>query len=770
MRDIAVDVLNHRPRVEDDFKCLENVYFNAYDLPTFDADTGEGTLRWKRYGRKPRMSFNGVVAPFEETIPWEFPPAYGSDQQTALAVSFVNASTLRIRIGTKAVLRQQNPSPMLAGPVPDGQADWDVVETEAGITYSSARASVVLRREPWRMEIYDGQGRLLTQSLNMADTLCLLNSDPTPFSFVRRQSDQRCRMASTFSLAHDEKLFGGGESFTRLDKRGQRLHLWSVDAHGAQTQEMYKPIPFLLSSRGYGLFVHTSAPLTMDVGHDYDQANTLFLGDDELDLFVFVGKPKDILGQYTDLTGRSPLPPLWSFGLWMGRITYTSEAEVRDVAEKLRQYQIPCDVIHIDTGWFETDWQCDYAFAPSRFADARTMIADLRQQGLRVSLWQLPYFTPNNRLYQEAIERGYVVLDADGHLPTGDAIIDFTNPEAVRWYQSLLRGLLEMGVAAIKVDFGEAAPMHGCYASGRSGWHEHNLYPLHYNRAAAQVTKDVSGEDIIWARSAWAGSQRYPLHWGGDAENTDSAMAASLRAGMSLGLCGFSFWSHDLGGFVKSSEPELYLRWAAWGALTSHSRCHGAPPTEPWHYGEDFTAQFRNIIAWKYRLLPYIYAQAKLASEQGLPMMRPLFMDFPEDRTAWTVDDQYLFGEQMLVAPLFSSERRRSVYVPAGTWYDLFSGQAVSGGCWHQLEAGEIPIIALMAEGSALPTAAVAQNTGNLDWNGLKWRVFGVTGSGKGALYRPGDAAVARVTVDRQDGKALWSGVEPALTTRWTVE
>jgi alpha-D-xyloside xylohydrolase len=270
----------------------------------------------------------------------------------------------------------------------------------------------------------------------------------------------------------------------------------------------------------------------------------------------------------------------------MSRITYKSEDEVREVAAKLRQYRIPTDVIHLDTGWFETDWRSNYQFSTSRFRDPAKMIADLRKQGFRISLWQYTYFTSKNEIFKEAVEKGYVVRNEGGQLPFEDAVLDFTNPETVKWYQGLLEKLLRMGVGAIKVDFGEGAPANGLYANGRTGLYEHNLYPLRYNKAVADITKQVSGDSIIWARSAWAGSQRYPLHWGGDAENSNSAMAATLRSGLSFGLSGFTFWSHDVGGFVDKAPRDLYRRWLGFGVLTSHTRAHGAPPREPWDYDE----------------------------------------------------------------------------------------------------------------------------------------------------------------------------------------
>ena len=252
---------------------------------------------------------------------------------------------------------------------------------------------------------------------------------------------------------------------------------------------MYKPVPFFMSSRGYGMFIHTTTPITLDFGHDFSGVNSMMIGDDELDFFVFLGTPKEILDEYTKLTGKSPLPPLWSFGLWMSRCTYNAEKQVRDIAAKLRENKIPCDVLHLDTGWFETDWQCDYEFSTTRFTDPKKMLADLKSDGFRVSCWQLPYFVPKNKLFPELVAQNLVVRDAKGNLPYEDAVLDFSNPKTVEWYQGKLANLLNEGVSAIKVDFGEAAPEDGIYADGRTGFYEHNLYPLRYNKAVADITE-----------------------------------------------------------------------------------------------------------------------------------------------------------------------------------------------------------------------------------------------------------------------------------------
>ena len=737
-----------------DFQALENVYFVARRLVRFDVGTGEGSVQWERYTRQPSYSFAKIDLPFVRAQANEFPGTeYDQDPTLPFSLTFVTPRTVRLRVATRNIPLRDTASLMLVGPVPTDRS-WRPEETDSAIVWTGPHGRVRLVKSPWRIEFYDEAGRLLTRTQTLGDPATF--SVPIPFSFVRRAEDMARRVAASFHLAPDEKLFGTGESFTRLNKRGQKVVAYTRDAMGAQTQQMYKPIPFFLSSRGYGVFVHTSAPVTFDFGQAYDQANVIYAGDESLDMFIFLGEPKAILEEYTALTGRSPVPPLWTFGLWMSRITYRSEAEVREVAAKLREYRIPADVLHIDTGWFETEWRSNFQFSPTRFPDPARMIADLRRLGFHVSLWQLPYFTSKNELYREAVARGYVVRDAAGRVAGEDAVIDFSDPEAVRWYQGLLERLLRLGVGAIKVDFGEGAPLEGVYASGRTGFYEHNLYPLRYNQAVADLTRRVTGETVIWARSAWAGSQRYPLHWGGDAENTYSAMAATLRAGLSFGLSGFTYWSHDVGGFVERAPRELYRRWLAFGVLTSHTRAHGAPPREPWEYDSAFVEDYRRAVSLRYALLPYIYAQAKHASQHGYPMVRPLFFEYPEDPGSWLIEDQYLFGSDLLVAPLFDETTSRNVYLPPGQWIDYQTGKAYAGGRWHEIAAGPIPVVLLVRDGAVIPHAAVAQSTSALNWSDIELRVFSTGSTAAAGLFTlPGEALVLLRLEPTAEGYAL---------------
>jgi alpha-D-xyloside xylohydrolase len=362
--------------ISGDFHEYRNTYFLADKLAQFDPASGVGAIAWTRNQLYPRIAFNNMENVLQPFAGVTFPEGeYAVNPSLPFSIQFVSPRAVRIRIRTGPEVRPDQPSPMLVREPPRDDS-WRMARIAGGYRYTSVAGSVTILEDPWHIEFRDAQGRLLTKTDHASDNAAQL--DPVlPFSFIRRASDYSRSIAAVFSLAPGEKLFGGGESFTRLDKRGQKLVLWANDANGVETGRMYKPIPFFMSNRGYGMFVHTSAPTTFDFGATYGNTNALLLGDDELDLFVFLGTPKEILNEYTTLTGKPPMPPLWSFGLWMSRITYYSEDETRAVAAKLRGNRIPSDVIHLDTGWFETDWRCDYQFSKTRFKDPVKMIADL---------------------------------------------------------------------------------------------------------------------------------------------------------------------------------------------------------------------------------------------------------------------------------------------------------------------------------------------------------------------------------------------------------
>jgi alpha-D-xyloside xylohydrolase len=751
MGEFGVVFQNEPVDVSEEFSRQENHFFVGDRVEEFDPESASGKLCWKSLSLKQRVSYHQITTQLEDYRTWEdLPPGeYEDDRALPFDLSFVTPRTVRLRLAARPEGVRGEPTLMLAGEPPTDDS-WRASDEGSSVAYRGPCGSVIVEKDPLRLELRDAGEGLLTRSHHLFEASGVVNARPTPFSFVRNTATFHRHIAASFGLSPGEKLFGCGESFTRLDKRGQKLVLWSYDAYSAQTPNMYKPVPFFMSSRGYGVFVHTSAPLTFDLGRSHDGAAVIYLGDDQLDLFFFFGSPKEILSEYTALTGRASLPPLWTFGLWMGRQTYSSEKEVREVAKKLRQERIPSDVIHLDTGWPEVPHRCDFEFSRSRFVDPKKMLADLKEEGFRVSLWQLPYFNPKNRLHREAIEKDFVVLTASGEPPVDDAVIDLSKPEAERWYREKLARLLETGVGIFTSDFGEAAPLSGMYASRKGGFHEHNLYPLRYNRAVAGATKEVTGNGATFSRSAWAGSQRYPLHWGGDAENSDGGMVGTLRGGLSLGLCGFSFWSHFIGGFPYATPENLYRRWLAFGVLSSHSRCHGSPPTEPWEYDGKFTGDFRRTVELRYRLMPYVYAQAAYACREGHPMLRTLFFEYPEDRTSWLVEDEYLFGTDILVAPLMEETRSRDVYLPPGLWSDYQGGETYEGARWHHVRAGEVPVVMLVRDGAVIPHARLAQSTERIEWGEIELRVFGTGDTAEGSFCHPEDGGLHVLRLARE--------------------
>lgn len=742
-------LMNQPLDMSTDFRDLSNTLFFADHLESFDAKSGEGLVNWKRGHLMPRQAFNTNGAQPRKMRMLDFPfTAYENDPNLKFKIDFVTPRTVRIRMLTTPVEPKPAASIMLAKE-PGRDGSWKVTETNDKIVYSSDYGTIQINKNPWRIVLKDKAGRILSQTAALSDADST-QVKYTPFCFVKRGSDNARRINPVFTLTADEMIFGCGESATGLNKAGQKVNLFVTDPQGPETDQMYKPIPFFMSNRGYGMFMHTSAPVTCDFGATYIGLNKMFMGDENQDLFVFFGEPKDILDEYTDLVGKPGMPPLWSFGTWMSRITYFSEKEGYDVAANIRKNKYPCDVIHFDTGWFDVDWQCDYKFSENRFQNPQQMLKDLRSQGFHVCLWQLPYFTPKNRYFSELIEKDMYVKNGNGELPYEDVVLDFSNPETVKWYQDKLAGLLNIGVSAIKVDFGEAAPLNGIYASGKSGWYEHNLYPVRYDMAVSEITKKLHNENIMWARAAWAGSQRYPLHWGGDAATTNTGLLGTLRAGLSFGLSGFSFWSHDMGGFVKATPEDLYCRWIPFGFLTSHTRAHGAPPTEPWLYDSKRVQDvFRKSAEMKYRLMPYVYAQAKECTEKGLPMLRALFVEFPDDPGAWKVDDEYLFGSQILVAPLLESGMTgRTVYLPEGKWIDYQTEKVYEGG-WHRIEAGSLPIIMLVRDGSVLPHLKLAQSTAEMDWSKMNLKVYSADKKqAEGLVCLPADNRIQVVKVD----------------------
>ena len=541
--------------------------------------------------------------------------------------------------------------------------------------------------------------------------------DALPLAYCVKEGHKE-RATISFECQPDEVFAGTGERFYKMDLSGHTFQLKNQDGQGVNNRRAYKNIPFYLSSRMYGVFYHTSAHSKLSLA-DHSTRSVQFLSDQAmLDVFLIGGNtPEEILCGYRSLTGFPSMPPLWSFGTWMSRMTYFSADEVTAICNRLRAEQYPCDVIHLDTGWFKTDWLCEWKFNDERFPDPKGFIHQLKDNGFRVSLWQLPYVAEDAEQIDEARENNYIgpltkKQDSEGsNFSALDyaGTIDFTYPKAVEWYKGLLKNLLDMGVTCIKADFGENIHMDAEY-HGMSPELLNNLYALLYQKAAYEITKEVTGDGIIWARAAWAGCQRYPLHWGGDSASTWDGMAGSLKGGIHFGLSGFAFWSHDVPGFHSlpnfMNSPvtdDLYVRWTQFGVFSSHIRYHGTSKREPWSYPAiaPIVKKWWNL---RYALIPYIIEQSEKATRTGYPVLRALIFHHPEDKLCWHIDDEYYFGDDFLVAPVMNGDNRRDVYLPEGRWVNFFTGERLEGGRWLknlEVPLDEMPVY--VREGAEIP-------------------------------------------------------------------
>lgn len=519
--------------------------------------------------------------------------------------------------------------------------------------------------------------------------------DALPIAFCITEGRED-RATMSFKCDADECFVGTGERFRKMDLSGQTFFLKNQDGQGVNNRRAYKNIPFYMSSRMYGVFYHTSDYCRLSLA-DHSTRSVQFRNDRAtLDAFIIGGDtPERILYGYRQLTGFPPMLPLWSFGIWMSRMTYFSADEVQEICDRLRREQYPCDVIHLDTGWFRTDWLCEWMFNPERFPDPKGFIKRLADDGFKVTLWQLPYVAKGAAQIDEARENKYIgpllkeQASEGSNFSTLDyaGTIDFTYDKATEWYKGLLRELLEMGVKCIKTDFGENIHMDATYHS-MTPEQLNNIYSLLYQKAAYEVTKDVTGDGIVWARAAWAGCQRYPLHWGGDSESSWAGLAGSLKGGLHFGLSGFAFWSHDVPGFHSEPDfmnsvidPKVYVRWTQFGVFTSHMRYHGSHKREPWYYPtvSDIVKKWWRL---RYRLLPYIMEESRIATETGYPVIQAMLMHHPNDKTCWHIDDQYYFGRSFMVAPVMNSNDKRDIYLPEGEWVNFFTKEHFTGPVW----------------------------------------------------------------------------------------
>ncbi|MGW2148935.1 alpha-xylosidase [Nonomuraea bangladeshensis] len=658
-----------------------------------------------------------------------------------------------------------------------------VVKTAAGggaTLTSGALAATMAPGAPWELSFHAG-GRTLTSSGHKSVGYFRLaadaQTDPGPVGKPR--TGPAAYLAQQLSLGVGEVVYGLGERFGPLAKNGQTVEIWNADG-GTSSEQAYKNVPFYLTNRGYGVLVNHPGHVSFEVGSEAVQRVQFSVEDESLEYLVIYGpEPKQILERYTALTGRPARLPAWSYGLWLST-SFTTDYDERTVTsfiDGMAERDLPLSVFHFDCFWMrEFNW-CDFEWDPRVFPDPEGMLARLRAKGLRVCVWINPYIAQRSPLFAEAAARGFLLRRPDGTVwqwdlwQAGMGLVDFTNPDAAAWFQSKLRALLDQGVDAFKTDFGERVPLDVAYFDGGDPERLHNLYTHLYNQAVFEVLEERRGrgEAVVFARSATAGGQRMPVHWGGDTGSTYESMAETLRGGLSLAFSGFSFWSHDIGGFEGTPDPGVFKRWVAFGLMSSHSRLHGSSSYRvPWAFDEEAVTVTRLFTKLKLRLMPYLYQAGLRAHESGTPVMRPMAMEFPGDRNAAHLDTQYMLGPDLLVAPVFTADGTVEFYLPEGTWTNYLTGERAEGGRWRTERHGFTSMPIYVREGAVLPVGARDDRPDYDYLDGLTLRVYpGPDGEKTLTVTDQATGLPARFTVTRSGDEV---SVSSDLAFGWSYE
>jgi alpha-D-xyloside xylohydrolase len=626
---------------------------------------------------------------------------------------------IRVRLSRFTGGQERGPQfPLFA----QGAEDVGVTVGDETAALTSGRLSVhVARTGGWAVD-FRGDGRPLTRSAAHGMGFMEVEGDVT---YLHEQ----------LSLGVGECVYGLGERFTAFVKNGQTVETWNKDG-GTGSDQAYKNVPFYLTNRGYGVFVNHPEEVSFEVASEKVSKVQFSVPGEALEYFVIYGPtPKEILTKYTALTGRPALPAAWSFGLWLTTSFTTDydEQTVTSFIQGMADRDLPLHVFHFDCFWMREFHWCDFRWDERVFPDPAGMLRRLKERGLRICVWINPYIAQRSVLFDEAKRHGYLLKKPDGDVwqtdqwQPGMGIVDLTHPEACRWFGDKLRVLLDMGVDSFKTDFGERIPIDVVYADGSDPVKMHNFYSYLYNQTVFDVLRDARGEGdaVLFARSATAGGQQFPVHWGGDCNSNFESMAESLRGGLSLCLSGFGFWSHDIGGFEGTPPVAVYKRWVAFGLLSSHSRLHGSSSYRvPWVYDDSAVDVLRFFTKLKCSLMPYLFAKAVEASQTGIPMMRAMLLEFPDDPGCDGLDRQYLLGDALLVAPVFSEDGVVDYYVPAGRWTNYLSGDVVTGPRWVR-ETHDFQSLPLLVRPNSI--IAVGKNDTRPDYDyadGVTFRAY----------------------------------------------
>ena len=599
-----------------------------------------------------------------------------------------------------------------------------IEENDEMVSFTSGKLTAQVQKgENWRVD-YLADGKVLTSSA---------------FRGMGRALDKdtgKTYMSDSLMLDVGECVYGLGERFAAYVKNGQSIDMWNADG-GTASEQTYKNIPFYMTNRGYGVFVEDTSDVSFEVASEKVE-RVQFSAEGETIVYdvIYGGTPKAVLDGYTALTGRPALLPAWSFGLWLSTSFTTNydEKTATSFIQGMADRDIPLSVFHFDCFWMKGFNWCDFTWDEETFPDPEGMLKRYHDRGLHLCCWINPYIAQASPLFREGMEHGYLLKKTNGDVwqtdlwQAGMGILDVTNPDARAWYCGYLRKILRMGVDCLKTDFGERIPVKDIvYFDGKDPLHMHNYYSFLYNKMVFDLLKEERGEGeaILFARSATAGSQQFPVHWGGDNSASYISMAETLRAGLSMSHSGFGFWSHDISGFEQTAPADVYKRWAAFGLLSSHSRLHGSSSYRvPWLFDEESCDVVRKFTRLKCRLMPYLYGAAVEAHEHGTPMMRPMMLEFPDDPACDTLDRQYMMGESLLVAPVFHADSHVDYYLPDGLWTSLLDGRKVQGGRWQKETHDFLSLPLMVRPGTVLPMGQ-CDNRPDYDYtDGLELHVY----------------------------------------------
>lgn len=625
----------------------------------------------------------------------------------------------------------------------DGAGTIAITEGE-GVVTAGGLCAVIARGAPWDLSFWRADTRLTGSGHKAEGYVTLAKDAPVPAEPAGVAGVTRTGLAPSCTYVHEqldlgvgELIYGLGERFGPFVKNGQTVDVWNADG-GTSSEQAYKSIPFYLSSGGYGVFVNQPGHVSFEVGSMSVERVQFSTPGESIEYFVIDGPtPKDVIDRYTALTGRPAEVPAWSYGLWLSTSFTTDydEATVNSFVDGMRDRGIPLSAFHFDCFWMrEFNWT-DLEWDARVFPDPKGMLHRLHtERDLRVCAWINPYIAQRSALFTEGKDKGYLVKRADGSVfqwdwwVAGMGLVDFTNPDAVTWFQGKLRALLSQGVDALKTDFGERIPTDVVWHDGTDPMAMHNLYTQLYNKAVYDVLVEERGprDAVLFARSATAGGQQFPIHWGGDNTSSFQSMAETLRGGLSLASSGFGYWSHDIGGFEGTPDPAVFKRWAAFGLLSSHSRLHGSDSYRvPWAFDEEAVSVTAKFAQLKNTLMPYLYATSADAAAKGVSVARPMFFEFPDDPAVAYLDRQYMLGGDLLVAPVMSASGEVEFYLPKGTWTDFWTGETVVGGAWRREKHGFDTVPLYVRQGAAIGIGAHADRPDYDYLDGLTVRLYG---------------------------------------------